>query len=248
VAREQYDQMRTNEGALVATVDADRAVIETARALVRADDAAVENAKLQLAYTQIRSPIDGRTGSVLIHKGNVVKANDVGNPLVVISGVHPIYVVFSVPERNLATITRYRAAGPLSVDAAVPSLPQGAVRGILSFVNSAVDSATGTIQLKATFQNAENALWPGQFVNVTLTLATTPHALVVPSQAIQVGQQGAYVFVVKADRTVESRAVETGVSAGRDVVVDKGLAAGEQVVTDGQLRLAPGVAVDVKTR
>ncbi len=246
VAREQYDQVRTNEGALKATVEADRAAIETSRALVRADEAAVENARLQLSYTEIRAPIDGRTGNLLIHQGNVVKANDVGNPLVVISGVHPIYVAFSVPERYLDDIKRYRAAGPLATEVSVPGPAQGVVRGTLTFINSTVDQTTGTIQLKATFQNTENALWPGQFVNVALTLTTLPRALVVPSQAIQTGQQGSYVFVVKSDLTVDSRPVETGLTVDREIVVTKGLAAGEQIVTDGQLRLAPGVHVDVK--
>ncbi len=246
IAREQYDQVRTNALSLAATIKADQAAVETARAVVRADEAAVENARLSLAYTEIRSPIDGRTGNLLIHKGNVVKANDVGNPLVVINRVHPIYVTFSVPEQELDRIKRYRASGTLPVEA----LPQGRdrpVRGDLSFVNNAVDTATGTIQLKASFDNTDNALWPGQFVGVALTLATDPHAIVAPSQAIQAGQKGPYVFVVKPDHTVEPRPVTPGAVDGRDTVITKGLAPGERVVTDGQLRLSPGARVDIKT-
>ena len=246
VAREQYDQMRTNELSLAATIKADQAAVETARAVVRADEAAVENVRLQLAYTEIRSPIDGRTGNLLIHRGNVVKANDVGNPLVVINRVHPIYVAFSVPEQELERIKRYRAAGALRVEA-VPSGPSDKpVRGDLSFVNNAVDAATGTIQLKATFDNTDNTLWPGQFAGVVLTLTTERAALLVPSQSIQTGQQGSYVFVVKPDLTVEARPVTPGLVDGRDTVITRGVAAGERVVTDGQLRLAPGVRVDVK--
>jgi multidrug efflux system membrane fusion protein len=247
VAREQYDTIRTKELTLTATIDADRAAVETAKALVRADEAAVENVKVQLSYTEIRAPIGGRTGSLLLHQGNVVKANDVGNPMVVINRIHPIYVAFSVPEAQLAEIKRYQAGGALPVDAQVNGVPGGVVRGKLTFVNNTVDPTTGTIQLKATFENNENALWPGQFVNVALTLTRQSGAILVPSQAVQSGQKGQYVFVVKADQTVEARTVVPGAVDGRDVVITSGLQPGERVVTDGQLRLAPGTRVDVKT-
>jgi multidrug efflux system membrane fusion protein len=248
IAREQYDQIRTTELSLAATIKADQAAIETAQAVVRADEANVENARLQLSYTDIRSPMDGRTGNLLLHAGNVVKANDVGNPMVVINRVHPIYAVFSVPEQELDRINRYRAAGALPVDA----IPQGpgeppAVHGELTFVNNTVDPATGTIQLKASFQNRDNALWPGQFVTVVLTLTIERNVPVIPSQAIQSGQQGQYVFVVKADSTVESRPITPGITDGKTTVITKGVAAGERVVTDGQLRLVPGARVEVKT-
>jgi multidrug efflux system membrane fusion protein len=245
IARQQYDQVRTNTMTLEATIQADQAAVTNARAAVQADEAAVENVVLQLNYTEIRAPLNGRTGNLLIQRGNIVKANDVGNPLVVITRVQPIYVSFAVPERQLEEIKRHRAAGDLRVEATVPGQP-APVRGELTFVNNTVDVATGTIQLKATFPNAENALWPGQFVNVELTLTTQPRALVVPSQAIQRGQQGTYVFVVKPDLTVEQRAVEPGLVDGRDVVITRGLAPGERVVTDGQLRLVPGARVDIK--
>ncbi len=247
VAQEQYDQIRTVEQTLAATIEADRAAIDTAKAQVRADEAAVENVRVQLSYTEIRAPIGGLTGNLLLHQGNVVKANDVGNPMVVINRIHPIYVTFSVPEGQIAEIKRYRAAGDLPVDAYPPGKPGEVVRGTLTFLNNTVDQSTGTIQLKATFANNENALWPGQFVNVALTLARQPGALVVPSQAVQSGQKGPYVFVVKADETVETRPVVPGAADGPDLVITSGLRAGERVVTDGQLRLAPGARVDVKS-
>ncbi len=246
VAREQYDQIRTRELTLAATIDADHAAIETARALVRADEAAVENVRVQLSYTEIRAPIGGRTGNLLLNRGNVVKANDVGNPMVVINRIHPIYVAFSVPEARLDEIQRYRAAGELPVEAEVTGQPDGVVRGRLTFVNNTVDPSTGTIQLKATFENNENALWPGQFVNVALTLTKQMGAVVVPSQAVQTSQQGQFVFVVKADQTVEARPVVPGAPQGGDVVITSGLEPGERVVTDGHLRLVPGARVEVK--
>ncbi len=245
IAREQYDQILTAHKSAQATVEADRAMVRNQKALVQADAAAVDNAKVQLSYTAIRAPIEGRTGNLLIHQGNVVKANDIGNPLVVINRVHPINVVFAMPERFLDEIKVARAQGPLAVEAT----PQGRTvtsRGTLSFVNNTVDTTTGTIQLKASFDNADNALWPGQFATVTLTLRTELRALVVPSQAIQAGQQGQYVFVVKPDSTVESRPVVVAFANGPSSIVRTGVRAGERVVTDGQLRLVPGTRVDVK--
>ena len=246
VAREQYDQILTKERSLSATIAADQASIETAEALVRADEASVENVRVQLSYTEIRAPIGGRTGNLLLNRGNVVKANDVPNPMVVINQIHPIYVAFSVPEAQLAEIKRYRAVGDLPVEARVPSAAGGVARGKVTFVNNTVDPTTGTIQIKATFSNDDNALWPGQFVNVALILARQPGALVVPAQAVQSGQKGQFVFVVKADQTVETRPVVTGASDGGDVVIASGVRAGERVVTDGQLRLLPGTRVEVK--
>lgn len=259
IAREQYDQIRTNAEALGATVRADeaaianaraseraaQAAIENAKAMIKAEQAAVENARLQLAYTHITAPMAGRTGNLLIHEGNVVKANDAGNPMVTINKVRPIYVAFSVPEQYLDEIKRYRAEGALRVEAAVPGQAETA-RGDLAFVNNSVDPTTGTIQLKATFPNADSALWPGQFVNVVLTLTTQRGVVVVPSRAIQTGQSGSYVFVVKPDLTVDLRPVTPGRTVGGDTIVQKGVASGERVVTDGQLRLGPGAKVDVK--
>ena len=245
IAREQYDRLHTALKSALATVDAARAMVANQKSLVQADAAAVENAKVQLAYTAIRAPIEGRTGNLLIHQGNIVKANDIGNPLVIINRVYPINVVFAVPERFLDQIKTGRAKGPLTVEAT----PQGqtvTARGTLSFVNNTVDMTTGTIQLKGTFENADNALWPGQFAAVTMTVHTEPNAIVVPSQAIQTGQQGQYVFVIKPDATVESRPVVVAFANGPSTVVRQGVRAGERVVTDGQLRLVPGARVDVK--
>jgi membrane fusion protein, multidrug efflux system len=260
VAKEQYDQIRTNERALEATADADRAAVEDAKAgviageaavtnaeaVIRADQATVENARLQLEYCTIRSPLDGRAGDLLVHAGNVVKANP-DNPLLVINQVRPIYVNFAVPEQNLDDIKKYRAIGTLRVEAIVPPAPGVRQQGSLTFVNNTVDTTTGTIQLKGTFVNADNALWPGQFVDVVLTLTDEPDALVVPSQAIQNGQKGTFVFVVKSDLTVESRPVTVGRALEqRETVIARGVRAGERVVTDGQARLVPGGKVVIK--
>jgi multidrug efflux system membrane fusion protein len=243
IAREQYEQIRTNASAMDATVRANRAAEENARAATAAAQAAVDNARLQLAYTKIHAPVDGRTGNLLVQRGNVVKANE-DSPLVVIAQVHPIHVSFAVPEQQLGAVKRFLAAGTLAVQARVPN--QGTTAGTLTFVNNTVDPNTGTIQLKATFANTDNLLWPGQFVEVTLTLANET-AVVVPSQAIQAGQQGPFVFVVKPDLRVESRTVQPGRRLERETVVTSGLRPGERVVTDGQLRLVPGALVEVKT-
>ena len=242
IAREQYEQIRTTMTAMEATVRADRAAEENARAAATAAQAAVDTARLQLSYTRIQTPIDGRTGNLLVQRGNVLKANE-DNPLVVIAQVSPIYVSFGVPEQHLSAIKRYQAAGSLSVEARVPGTAP--VAGTLSFVNNTVDPNTGMIQLKATFPNGDRALWPGQFVETSLTL-TSETAILVPSQAIQAGQQGPFVFVVKPDSTVEARNVEPGRRLARETIVTRGLQAGERVVTDGQLRLIPGARVDIK--
>jgi multidrug efflux system membrane fusion protein len=231
VTREQYDRIAAETASAGATVKADEA------------------ARLQLEYCTIRSPLSGRTGSLLVHQGNLVKAND-AQPLVVINQIRPIYVSFSVPQAQLPEIERYRSAGRLTVEA-VPSEgggapQQGPQQGILSFIDNQIDRATGTILLKATFPNESRALWPGQFNKVRLTLAQQADAVVVPAQAVQTGQQGQYVYVVRPDQTVEPRTIRVARTVGGDTVVSDGLTPGETVVTDGQLRLAPGVKV--KTR
>ena len=230
VPRQQYDQFASSAAALEATV--------------QADTAAIENARVQLAYCFIRSPIDGRTGSLLVQSGNVVKANDA--TLVTINQVTPIRVSFFIPEQYLADVRKYKAAGTLKVEAVPQDGKAGAVSGTLSFIGNAVDPATGTIQLKGTFPNTDRRLWPGQFANVVLTLAVRSDAVVVPSQAIQTGQQGQYVFVVRPDFTVEARTVATGEVFEGETVIVKGVLAGEKVVTDGQLRLVPGAKVEAK--
>jgi len=230
VARQQYDKFRAEADALEATVLADRA--------------AVENAKIQLGYCSIHSPIDGRTGSLMVKQGNIIKADDIN--LIVIHQIVPIDVAFSIPEQYLQEIKKYMALGKIQVDALVPSNNEHPERGTVTFVDNAVDTSTGTIRLKGNFANRERKLWPGQFVNVVLTLAREPNTIVLPSQAIQTGQQGQYVFVVKQDLTVESRPVVVGRSVNSETVVQKGLLADEKVVMDGQLRLYPGARVEIK--
>jgi multidrug efflux system membrane fusion protein len=244
IAREQYDTLNTNMTAMQATVEADRAAVENAKAALQAAQANVDNARLQLAYTRIQAPIDGRTGNLLVQNGNILKAND-DNPIVVINQIHPIYVSFAVPEQHLADIKKYRAIGPLRVVARPPRQQETLATGELTFVNNAVDATTGTIQLKATFANENNVLWPGQFVDVAMVI-TSRTAIVVPSQAIQPGQQGPYVFVVKPDQTVESRLVTPGVRLGAETIVEKGVKPAERVVTDGQLRLVPGARIEAR--
>jgi len=226
VSKEEYEQMQSNADAL--------------EAAVLVDQAGLENARVQLVYCTIYSPIAGRTGPLLIHQGNMIKANDTPF-LVSINQVQPIYATFTVPEQNLADIKRYSRQGRLRVQAFVPNDTRGPAVGWLSFIDNTVDQATGTIKLKGEFANADRRLWPGQFVDVVLTLAQQPKAIVVPSQAIQNGQTGQFVFVIKPDMTVEARPITLDRGSDGQAVIAKGLAAGEQVVTDGQLRLVPGV-------
>lgn len=229
VSQQEYDRARTNAAAL--------------DALVQADEAAVENARVQLEYTVILSPINGRTGAIAVQKGNVVKANDV--PLVTINQITPIYVTFSVPEQDLAAIRKYKATGELHVET-VQSPGAKPIRGMLTFMDNKVNTTTGTILLKATFSNEDHALWPGQFVDVVLTLTTEKDRTVVPSPAVQTGQQGQFVFVVREDMTAEMRPVNVARTFDRWAVIEKGLQPGETVVTDGQIRIAPGAKVEIK--
>jgi multidrug efflux system membrane fusion protein len=231
VSKEQFDQIQSNADALDAAVVADKA--------------AVENAKVQLVYCTIYSPINGRAGTLMIHQGNMIKANDTPF-LVSLNQVEPIYVTFTVPEQNLSDIKRYSSKGKLTVQAIIPNDNRGPATGKLSFVDNTVDTATGTIRLKGEFVNADRRLWPGQYVDVVLTLADQPDAIVIPSQAVQNGQQGPFVFVVKTDMTVEARSVSVNRSSDGQTVIDKGLNQGEQIVTDGQLRLVPGSKVEQK--
>ena len=233
ISQEQYDQVRATAAALEATV--------------LADEAAVEQAKLKLDYCSIQTPIDGMAGNLLVHVGNLVKANDADHPLVVINQIRPIYVAFFVPGKYLSEVQRYRTLGPLTVEAIPSDRTSPPVQGKMTSVNNTVNTETGMIQLKALFPNDKKTLWPGQFVNVVLTLTTQPNAIVVPSQAIQVGQQGSYVFVVRPDLTVEARPIGVGNTIDGETVVENGLVPGEQVVTDGQLRLTSGTQVEIKT-
>ena len=258
ISQEQADQFNTTAQSLAATVKADEADIrsaeETVRAdeaaiksaeqTVRADEAAVETARIQLGYTTIRSPIDGRAGSLMLNQGNVVRSGD--SSLLVINQVQPVYVSFTVPQQQLPAIKRYMAEGPLEARAFPAGDPQP-LKGTVTFVDNAVDQATGTIRLKASFANQERRLWPGQFANVVLTLTADEDALVVPAPALQSGPQGSqYVFVVKPDSTVEPRRVAVKRTQGSEVVLADGVQPGEKVVIDGLQRLAAGTKVEVR--
>jgi len=225
--------------------DTSKAGMDALQGTVQADEAAITNAQLNLGYTEIRSPIDGVAGSLQAYTGNVVKAPD--DTLLTINQIHPIYVAFAVPEQYLPEIQAEMRQHPLRVAATFQNLNGPPPLGELTFINNTVDESTGTILLKATFPNENNALWPGQFVNVTLTLSDLTNAVVVPSQAVQTGQNGEYIYVVKSDETVEERPVTIGITYQDETVVQKGLKAGETVVTDGQLRLTPGTKVTIKT-
>jgi multidrug efflux system membrane fusion protein len=231
VSREQYDQATANAAALEATV--------------RADEAAVENARIRLDYCSIRSPITGWAGEVYVDRGNVVKANDADHPLVVLRQMQPIYVGFSVPERYLPEVKKYSSTERLIVSAVPAGRDADPVQGELTFINNSVNTTTGTILLKATFANTDLSLWPGQFVNVSLQLASQPHAVVVPSQALQTGQAGQFVFVLKPDDTVEFRPVTVDRTVTGEAVIAQGVQPGEKVVTDGQLRLFSGAPVKI---
>jgi membrane fusion protein, multidrug efflux system len=231
VSQEQYEQIRTNADALEAVVDADKA--------------AVENARVQLSYCYIYSPIDGQVGSLLVNEGNLVRVND-ATPLVVINQVSPINVTFSVPEQNLADIRRHMATGSLKVDARFQGDEERPEQGNLAFVDNTVDRTTGTIKLKAEFKNGDRRLWPGQFINVALTLSTQSDAVVVPSETIQVGQEGQHVFVVKPDNSVEVRPVVVARTDEGEAVIANGLQPGEQIVREGQFLLGPGSRIEIK--
>ena len=231
VSREQFDQIKADADAAEAVVDADKA--------------AVDNAKVQLSYCYIYSPVNGQVGSLLVNEGNLVRVND-GTPLVVINQVTPINVTFAVPEQNLLDIKRYMASRRLNVNANFPAGEGRPEQGVLTFIDNAVDRTTGTIKLKAEFTNSERRLWPGQFINVALTLATQNDAVVIPSEAIQVGPDGQQVFIVKENKQVELRPVSVGQTNEGEAVITKGVAVGEQVVREGQFLLSPGSRVDIK--
>ena len=241
-AREQklFDQKLVSQDEF----DTSQSGMDALQGTVQADEAAVTNAMLNLEYTEIRSPIDGITGNLLFYQGNVVKAPD--DTLVTINQVHPIYVGFAVPEQYLPQIRGEMKQRTLKVQATFENMNVAPPEGELTFINNTVDESTGTILLKATFPNERSILWPGQFVNVELTLSELTNAVVVPSPAVQTGQNGEYVYVVKPDQTVEERQVTIGITYQDKTVVQKGLTAGETVVTDGQLRLMPGAKVNVK--
>jgi multidrug efflux system membrane fusion protein len=222
---------------------ADLAGVESAAATLNYDLVAVDKAKLDLSYCEIRSPISGRAGTILVHKGNLVKANDI--PLVVLNRITPVFVSFSAPDKYLDAIRKYSAAGKLRVDAISHEDTHAKESGTLSLIDNTVDTQTGTIHLKASFENVRRNLWPGQFVDVVLTLSSGQNATVIPAEAVQAGQKGQFVYVVKNDKTVEPRPVSVGRNVENKVTIDKGLAAGETVVTDGQMMLFPGAHIAI---
>jgi multidrug efflux system membrane fusion protein len=230
-SRQQYDEAKSKYEAIAATVAADEANVLTAR--------------LNLEYTNITSPIDGRTGNLILHAGNLVKAN-ADTDMVVINQLRPIYVEFALPEQDLAMVRGNMVSRALGVDVIAPDDKKTEVQGKLSFVDNTVDPTTGTIQLKGLFGNQDQKLWPGQFVDTYLTLSERPDAVLVPSQAVQTGNDGSYVFVVDRKMKAAIRTVAVGETIEGDTIIESGLHGGETVVTDGQMRLIPGGTVMIK--
>ena len=241
VSKDAAEQTRASAEATAATVKADRAAVESARAQLVAQQAAVDNAKVSLSYTTIASPIDGRTGNLTVKSGNLVNANT--TELMTIAQVQPIFVTFAVPSIQLAPVKSQLGKNKIPVTVTPQDGSPASIEGELAFIDNIVDASTDTIKLKAKFSNDDRRLWPGQFARVSLRVTTIPHAMVLPGQAVQTGQDGQFVFVVKGDSTVEQRPITTGQRMGDDVVVEKGLKTGETVVTEGQLRLEAGTKV-----
>jgi multidrug efflux system membrane fusion protein len=236
--KDQADQQKAAADASSALVTADKAAIEAAKAQLAAQQAAVDSAKLQLEYTTIKSPINGRTGNLTVKAGNLVTANT--TELITITQVTPVYVTFSLPAVHLDEVKAHASDRTLAVSATPQTTGAQSAMGKLTFVDNAVDPSTDTIKMKATFPNTDRSLWPGQFARVSVRVATLSNATVVPSEAVQTGQDGQFVFLVKRDSTVEQRPITTGESVDQDVVVKNGLNPGDTIVTEGQLRLEPG--------
>jgi membrane fusion protein, multidrug efflux system len=235
VTKDQVEQTRANADAL--------------EAIIKGDEAVLQNAQLNLSYCAVTSPITGRAGSILVNEGNLIKGNDNSRPLMVINQIQPVYVEFSIPEQQLLEIQTLckSCKDPLEVQCYRPDKPEDVKKGQLSFIDNIIDASTGTIDLKAVYDNTDSSLWPGEFVNVVLLLETQKDAVVVPTAAVQMGQKGNYIYVVKNDNTVDYRDVTIGSEIGSYTVVEKGVSAGETVVTDGQLKLAPGSKISIKS-
>ena len=232
ISKQQYEQSQAAANAL--------------EAVVKADQAAVEYAKVQLSFCYIHAPISGRLGDILVDEGNLVKAADDNKFLVTIRQIQPIYVSFSVPEKTLGEIKKYMSSKQLSINVYADKGDTQPEKGMLSFVDNTVDPTTGTIRLKGTLKNEADRLWPGQFVNVVLSLYTQSDAVTMPSQAIQSGQHGQYVYIIKDDLTTDIRPVVVSRTYGNDSIIEKGLKPGEKVVTDGQLRIVTGAKVQIQ--
>jgi multidrug efflux system membrane fusion protein len=242
VSKDDRERFSSNADSLTQSVQADQAAIESAKAQIQADQASLDSIRLQLGFTTISAPIDGRLGNIAVKAGNIINANQ--TDLMSLAQVAPIYVTFSVPEPRLPEIRRFMGSGNrLPVEAKSQDESGEGERGELTFIDNNVDATTGTIKLKGTFHNADRKLWPGEFVSVSMRLTLQPNALIVPSAALQTGQDGTYIYVVKEDMTVEMRPVTAGLRVNDILVIDKGLREGEIVVTEGQLRLAPGSKV-----
>ncbi len=247
ISLDQMQQYAATADSAAATIEADRAAIRNAESVMKADQAAIANAQTQLSFATIRSPVDGRTGTLQVFAGSLIKSGD-ATPLVTINQISPIFVTFSVPEKDLERIRAAKGAKGFTVAVAPQGGESRPMVGDLFFIDNAVDLTTGTIKLKAKLANVERALWPGQFANVTVTLGAIDSAVVVPSPAVQIGQDGPYVYVVKADQSVELRKVKAGAAVDGVTVIEQGLAPDETVVTDGQLRLVPGAKVATRER
>ena len=246
ISREEYDNAVAKTQADEATVRADQSSVSTLEAAAKAEQANVNNARVQLSYTSIRAPISGKTGNLVTTAGNLIRANDT-TPMVTITQAAPVYATFTVPEQDLLRIRQYANSGDFKTEVSIPGDDANASQqGKLSLVDNTVDTTTGTIRLKATLDNGDRKLYPGLFVNVVLTLGLQREVVVVPSQAIQIGQDNSYVYVVKPDMTAEVRNVKTGTSVNNMTVIEEGIKPGEQVVTDGQLKLVPGATVQPK--
>jgi len=229
VSLEQADQAATRVATLAATV--------------QADQAGADSARLELEYCSIRAPFAGRLGELHNDQGNLIKAN-ADSPMVTLNQTNPILAAFTVPGQHLQDIFHYRASGDLKVLATDVQAADKPIIGTLVFIDNTVDPTTGVIRIKARFANTEKRLWPGQLIDVRLHLAERPDCVVVPSQAIQVGQKGPYVYVVKQDQSVEYRLVTPGMLHQGETVVEAGLQAGERVVTDGQMQLIDGAKIE----
>jgi len=245
ISREEYDNAVAASQAADATVRADQSAVDSLNAAAKAEQANVRNAQIQLSYSSIRAPIEGKTGNLVVTTGNLVRANDT-TPMITITQASPIYVTFTVPEPDFLRIREYANHENFRAEVSIPGGSQSAQGGKLSLIDNTVDASTGTIRLKATFENSDRLLYPGLFTNVVLTLGTQQQAVVVPSQAVQIGQDNSFVYTVKPDMIVEVRKVKTGPTFNEMIVIDEGLNPGDKVVTDGQLRLVPGATVQAK--